>query len=122
VPKQVYRLARSRAVPKGRPGAKRSGRTRSWEWRKDARPSASERLFLQCIIRQLWRAIISPAHDVSGRFIDDCSRPLNRPLVTLSVIVAGMVLTGMIGADAARSSPPRFGSSPQRGDCGVVWP
>lgn len=43
--KQPYRLARSRAVPKGRPGAKRSGHPRPWEWINDARPSASERLF-----------------------------------------------------------------------------
>jgi hypothetical protein len=53
--KQPYRLARSRAVPKGRPGAKRSGHTRPWEWRKDARPSASEKLLLACRIRQLER-------------------------------------------------------------------
>ena len=46
--KQPYRLARSRAVPKGRPEAKRSGPPRSWECRKDARPSAPERLVLPC--------------------------------------------------------------------------
>jgi len=53
--KQPYRLARSRAVPKGRPGAKRSGHTRRWEWRKDARPSATEKLLLPCGVRQLER-------------------------------------------------------------------
>jgi len=42
--KQPYRLARSRADPKGRPGAKRSGRPGPWEWRKEARPSATEKL------------------------------------------------------------------------------
>src|ERR1039458_4010845 len=55
VPKGLYRLARSRAVPKGRPGAKRSGHTRPWEWRNGARPSASERLLLPCRVRQLIR-------------------------------------------------------------------
>ena len=52
---RLYRLARSRAVPKGRPGAKRSGHARPWEWRKDARPSASEQLLLPCGVRQLER-------------------------------------------------------------------
>ncbi len=40
--KQPYRLAGSRAVPKDRPEAKRSGPLRPWEWEKDARLSASE--------------------------------------------------------------------------------
>jgi hypothetical protein len=53
--KQPYPLARSRAVPKGRPEAKRSGHPRPWERRKDARPSASGRLLLPCRIRQLER-------------------------------------------------------------------
>ena len=53
--KQAYRLARSPAVPKGRPEAKRSGHTRRWEWRKDARPSATEKLLLPCRVRQLER-------------------------------------------------------------------
>src|ERR1700728_2503473 len=53
--KQPYRLARRRAVPKGRPGAKRGGHTRRWEWRKDARPSATEKLLLPCRVRQLER-------------------------------------------------------------------
>jgi hypothetical protein len=42
--KQPYRLAHGRAVPKGRPDAKRSGHHRRRKWRKDARPSASERI------------------------------------------------------------------------------
>jgi hypothetical protein len=49
--KQPYRLACSRAVPKGRPGAKRSGHPRPWKWRKAARQSATERLFLPCVVR-----------------------------------------------------------------------
>src|SRR5208282_1178328 len=53
--KQPYRLARSRAVPKGRPEAKRSGHPRPWEWRKDARRRATEKLLLPCRVRQLER-------------------------------------------------------------------
>ena len=53
--KQPYRLARSRAVPKGRPEAKRSGHPRPWKWRKDVRPSASDKLLLPCRIGQLER-------------------------------------------------------------------
>jgi hypothetical protein len=48
-------FGRSRAVPKGRPEAKRSRHPRPWEWIKGARLSATERLLLPCRIRQLER-------------------------------------------------------------------